>query len=163
MEKEIFANMILSNEESFYRISKSILQSDSDCEDAIHNAILKAYENISSLKEEKYFKTWFIRILINECRKIRREQQKINNIKTRQQDYINNDIIETDDTYSQLYAAINKLPEKIRVTIELFYIEDMSIDSISKMLRIPKGTVKSRLNNGRRQLKGLLEDDYEDR
>ena len=39
----------------------------SDCEDAVQEAILTAYEKLHTLREEKYFKTWLTRILINTC------------------------------------------------------------------------------------------------
>ena len=54
---------------------------------------------------------------------------------------------------------IDSLPEKIRLTVILFYIEDYSIKEIKEILRIPEGTVKSRLNKGRALLKKQLEDD----
>ena len=52
-----------------YHIAKGMLKSESDCEDVVSEAVLKAYTKIHTLKEEKYFKTWLIRILINECYK----------------------------------------------------------------------------------------------
>ncbi|MBQ5994641.1 MAG: sigma-70 family RNA polymerase sigma factor [Clostridia bacterium] len=159
MTKESFADIILKNEETFYRVSKSILRSDTDCEDAIHNAVLKAFENLGRLKREEFFKTWFTRILINECLKIRKENSRY---------APESDTLEAlpsgqdgSEDYSELYSAISVLPEKLRITVVLFYIEGFRIEEISEILKIPKGTVKSRLNTGRKRLKELLEDVYE--
>lgn len=58
--------------------------------------------------------------------------------------------------YSDLHQAIQHLPDKLRLTIILFYFYDMDIISVSKTLRIPVGTVKSRLNKARRLLKEVL-------
>ena len=158
MEREAFTQSILTNEQSFYRIAKTVLRSDSDCEDAIHNAVLNAFRNLSSLREDRYFKTWFIRILLNECYKISRENRKY----LPAEELVTADAAQEKEDYSGLYEAVSKLPEKIRLAIVLHYIEDMKIEDVAKVLRIPKGTVKSRLNTGRRLLREYLEDDYED-
>lgn len=58
--------------------------------------------------------------------------------------------------------AISKLSEKQRPVILMFYMEELSIRDISKYLNIPEGTVKSRLNSGRKILKKELEvEDFE--
>ena len=61
--------------------------------------------------------------------------------------------------YSELYAAIDTLPEKLRLTILLFYFRDMDIEGVSQVLGIPPGTVKSRLNKARKLLKEVLTDE----
>ena len=61
--------------------------------------------------------------------------------------------------YSELYNAINQLPEKLRLTILLYYFQDMDIASVVAVLGIPPGTVKSRLNKARKLLKEVLTDE----
>ena len=68
--KEAFIELIEENLTSIYRVSKGILSSEDDVEDAIQNTILLAFKNIKTLKKEEYFKTWLIKILINESNKI---------------------------------------------------------------------------------------------
>lgn len=77
MKKEAFGELVISNQESWYRIAKSYLCNDADCADAIQNAIVHAFENLYSLRNDKYAKTWFIRILINECHQVIRENRGI--------------------------------------------------------------------------------------
>ena len=72
MTNEEFVRQISESEKSLYRVAKSILKNDEDCADAIQNAVLKAFRNIGTLKQEKYFRTWLTRILINECYQIMR-------------------------------------------------------------------------------------------
>ena len=67
MDKERFGEMILANERQFYRIAKSILRKDEDCQDAAQEAIARAFGHLGSLKEDAYANTWFTRILIREC------------------------------------------------------------------------------------------------
>ncbi|MCC0631775.1 RNA polymerase sigma factor [Clostridioides sp. ZZV15-6388] len=154
MDKTTFINNILESEQTLYRVSKSILGNDQDCEDAVNNAILKAYEKLDSLKEQQYFKTWLIRIVINECNSLRRKQFNILPF----EEILNNKKVEEKDDYSDLYIAIQGLSKKIKIPIVLYYIEGYSIDEIKEILDIPQGTVKSRLSRGRKLLKTKLED-----
>ncbi|MDB3312871.1 RNA polymerase subunit sigma [Clostridioides difficile] len=154
MDKTTFTNNILESEQTLYRVSKSsILGNDQDCEDAVNNAILKAYEKLDSLKEEQYFKTWLIRIVINECNSLRRKRLKSLSF----ENVFKNKKIDEKDDYSDLYTAIQSLPKKIKIPIVLYYIEGYSVDEVKEILDIPQGTVKSRLSRGRRLLKTKLE------
>lgn len=154
MDKESFSQAVLGCEHTLYRVAKSILFCDSDCEDAVQEAILKAYKKINTLKDEQYFKTWLVRILINECYRINKSEHKTYNI----EDFSSVCNRDNSDVSHELYAAIIKLPEKIRITIVLFYIEGYSVTEIKGILKIPEGTVKSRLSTGRKQLKIYMEE-----
>ena len=65
MTKETFTKLVLESEKTFYRVSMSMLKNETDCEDAVQTAILTAYEKLDTLKNEEFFKTWLVRILIN--------------------------------------------------------------------------------------------------
>ncbi|MDR1773582.1 MAG: sigma-70 family RNA polymerase sigma factor [Clostridioides sp.] len=146
MDKQTFSEKVLKIEKKLYIISNSILKNEKDCEDAVEEAILKAYENLDGLREEKYFKTWLIRILINECYKILNQRKKIENL-------FDNKFVDEINDYADLYFAIESLSDKIRIVVLLYYIEGYSIDEIKDILKIPTGTVKSRLYIGRKLLK----------
>lgn len=153
MNKETFKEKVLETESTLYNVSKSILSNDKDCEDAVQEAILKAYNKLKTLKEEEYFKTWLIRILINECYSLKRKELKTLSYEECFDIAADNN----KDEYSELYFEIQKLPERIRITIVLYYVEGYSIKEIKKILKIPEGTVKSRLAKGRKLLKIKLE------
>jgi len=77
-DKEAFCNLIRINRVAIYRIAKSILTKEEDIEDAVSEAILKAYKNIKTLKNDDFFKTWLIRIVINESNNyIKRDKEKL--------------------------------------------------------------------------------------
>ena len=59
--------------------------------------------------------------------------------------------------YSSLYEAIERLPEKYRLVVILFYFEDMDVAATAHAMGIPEGTVKSRLSKARKLLKEVLE------
>lgn len=77
-DKEAFCNLIRINKVAIYRIAKSILTKEEDIEDAVSEAILKAYKNIKTLKNDDFFKTWLIRIVINESNNLyKRDKEKL--------------------------------------------------------------------------------------
>ncbi|WP_061995145.1 RNA polymerase sigma factor [Clostridium sp. ATCC 25772] len=153
MNKQEFIDRVLEVESTLYHVSKSILIHDQDCEDAVQGAILKAYNKLNKLKEEQYFKTWLVKILINECYSLKRKQCST----VSYEEYFEFDKVDDKKDYSDLYLAIQNLPERIRITIVLYYVEGYSVKEIKKILKIPEGTVKSRLAKGRKLLKIKLE------
>ena len=147
MTKETFTELILKNEETLYRISMSMLRNERDCEDAVQTAILAAYEKIGTLRQEEYFSTWLVRILINVCNKQLNSRNKVVDIKEYQ------GVSASSQQEVEVRLAVESLPMKIRQVIVLYYIEQFSTKEISGILNIPKGTVLSRLAKGRELLK----------
>lgn len=154
-DKEAFNSLINENFKGLYIVAKGILKSEHDIEDAFQSTVVKAYENIGTIKNEEYFKTWITRILINECNNIIRKNKKV--------DYVE-EVTTLDTVYDDkkrdldLITAINSLSEDLRITTWLFYFRDMPIEEISKALGIAKGTVKSRLNRSREKLYSILKE-----
>ena len=65
------------------------------------------------------------------------------------------------EEYLDLYRAINSLKEQDKLCVLLYYIEDYSVREVSQILRIPEGTVKSKLRKSRMQLKDILKEEQE--
>ena len=155
MDKNEFTRKVLEAEPTLYRVSKSILKNDFDCADAVQEAILKAFQNLNKLKEERYFKTWLCRILIRECYRL---------LSSRKNTIPFEDYAKTAPAFEQemhrnigIYSAIMRLKDKHRLVITLHYIEGFKTSEISKMLKIPEGTVKSRISRAKSELRLLLE------
>ena len=77
-DKNSFTKLMLMAERELYYIAKSRLKNDDDVYDAIQETTIIAYKNIEKLKENQYFKTWLIRILINETNLIYKRNKKRN-------------------------------------------------------------------------------------
>ena len=155
-DKEAFCNLIRVNKIAIYRVAKSILNNEEDIEDAVSEAILKAYKNIQALKQEVFFKTWLIRIVINESNNLYKKRAKeivVDN------DHFKN--IKFNDSYRDLslYDAINSLEEELRITTILFYFEDMKYKDIAKVLNVKEGTIKSRLSRAKEKLYNILKEE----
>ena len=76
MTPEAFEQNVLSAEQTLYRVSMAILRNGADAEDAVSEAILTAFRRRETLREEKYFSTWLVRILINVCKKTLRDRAR---------------------------------------------------------------------------------------
>lgn len=153
MTKEKFAELVLESEKTLYRVSMSMLKNETDCEDAVQTAILSAYEKLDTLKNEEYFKTWLVRILINDCNRQLRTKNRIISLSEYSEDVpaISN------DRDIDVKMALEHLPVKILDVIVLYYMEDFSVKEISHILQIPGGTVKSRLSKSRKLLEISME------
>lgn len=153
MNKEAFTTLTLAAEPTLYRVAKSILHQEQDVEDAVQEGILKAYEKRNSLKNTAYFQTWLVRIIINQCYQTLKRRK--NTAVLDQAEVIP---AQEEESYSDLYMAISRLSPKIRTVVVLYYVEGYSTQEIKEILRIPQGTVKSRLSKARKDLKNLLEE-----
>lgn len=162
MTKEEFAQVVLDSTDSLYRISKSILKHDADCEDAVQEAITIAFEKLHTLRKDCYATTWLVRIVMNECYKIARRKER--EYATEQSDMLEKQ--EQSETtglkleQSDVYQALLTLEERQRVVLELFYVEQYSLKEIARIINVPVGTVKSRLNRGRKQLRKCFEEEF---
>ncbi|CAH1197568.1 ECF RNA polymerase sigma factor SigM [Paenibacillus plantiphilus] len=153
--RDAFISLIRNNEGVMYAIARNILRTDNDAADAMQEAILKAYSNIGNLREPAYFRTWLIRILINECRQIVRYNSKFVSIAA---------VMEPTAAYQGLDSKLEmeELLEQLdmdhKEVVVLYYMEDISVKEIAGMLDISEGTVKSRLYRARTKLATLLKD-----
>lgn len=74
-DKEAFEDLMQAQAQSMYKVAKAILKNDEDVLDAMQETALTCWEKIGTLREERYFKTWLIRILINHCNEICRQRR----------------------------------------------------------------------------------------
>lgn len=153
LDRDEFTRRILDMRPVMYRVSYGLLASESDRDDAVQTAILKAWQKQSHLRDESALGTWVVRILINECYNLLRTQsrtQPVAEVPER---------IAPPDSNAELHDALMALPDKLRLPVMLHYMEGYRVDEIAAMLRLPQGTVKSRLRRARIQLRTLLDDD----
>lgn len=153
-DKQAFEEIIMKNIDYFYRIAYVILKNEDDASDAVSNAVLKAYTKINQLKKYEFFKTWVTKILKNECYEIIRKNRKITYIEEYKQENLK--YSEENETKIDVKKAIKMLNDELSKVVVLYYIQDESIQSISEILSIPQGTVKSRLSRARNEIAKIL-------
>lgn len=152
MKKEQLGELIIASEETLYRVAKSLLYNDADCADAIQEAIVKAFSKLNTLKEDTYAKTWLVKIVMNECYAIMRKEKRIISL----DDYQMEDKAAEHEDYSELYEAIFKLPEPVKLCVTLYYLEGYSVKEVAQILDITESAVKNRLLKARAVLKESL-------
>ena len=153
MDKDEFAAQVMKMRDTLYRVAASLLRSEADREDAVSEAVAKAIVKLPGLRKADAFESWMIRILVNECyNPLRRGKREVV-------------VDEVPDVYfakeesRELFNAFHELEEKYRLPMVLHYVEGYKLDEIAGMLRLPEGTIKSRLMRGRRMLRALLDEE----
>lgn len=152
-----FSELIRLHQKDLYRVALAMMKNDNDALDCIQETILNAYKNLKGLTQDEYFKTWLLRILINKCNDSLKKKEKLVSWTVPQPEEQHHD----DATRLDVINAISHLEKDLKVIVVLYYYEDMSVTDIADSLRIPQGTVKSRLSRAREQLRELL--GYEER
>ncbi len=150
MRQADFIRRARACERRLYRVARTMLPREADCEDAVQEALLRAWDRLHTLREEAYFETWLIRILINQCKTFYRRRPP-------EAAGLTEDIPQPQPGETPLLDALMTLPQKPRVALELHYIEGYSVKEAAKILNVPEGTLKWRLSRGRALLKEAIE------
>ena len=152
MTSEQFAREIVALTDTLYRVSYSILREACDREDAVQSCLEKAWKKRRALRDERYLKTWLVRILINECYNICRRRAKEAPAEIPER-------AAPPGADRELHDALMRLPEEVRTPIVLHYMEGYTTQEIASALRLAQGTVKTRMRRGREMLKKLLSEE----
>lgn len=147
-DADAFTELIQRQMQSLYKTAWAMLENDADAADAIQETILACYEKIGQLKSDNYFRTWLMRILINQCKDLLRKRNRV------QLSEEPVEIAVTDEAYekAEWKEVLRGLDEKYRVVVLLYYIEGLSTVEISKILHVSESAVRSRLSRARKQL-----------
>ena len=141
-----------------YKYTKNL----DDAQDVAQEVFIKAYSNLSKFKFESKFYSWIYRIAVNTSLNYVNSKEK-----RREKETISEESCQIDDTsptsdpkdyynmtelVGKVQPLIGKLPEDLRILIELYEIYDYTYEEISKKLSLPIGTVRSRLHRARNML-----------
>ena len=159
-ESQALEELIHMYEIKMYKTAKTILNCEDDINEAIQQTIILVYNKINQLKNDKSFGTWIMKILVNQCKKIWNQNNKRDEKHIELEDNIKLTTPEKED-YSFVNKAMEKLSDEYKEVTILYYYDEFSIKEISKILNIPKGTVKSRLAIARQTLSKLLKEEVQ--
>ena len=135
-----------------YKVARGFLRDEEDVADAMAETVLICYEKIGKLRQSAYFKTWMIRILINQCKDMIRKQKKSLPIEI---------IPETEsskgeDGIREFRELIEPLKEKDRSIFTLYYVYGLKIKEIAEYMEMNENTVTSHLRRGKEALREEL-------
>ena len=138
-----------------YRLCVIILKNESDAEDAVQETVLKLYRKSPSFQDEEHKKAWLIRVATNQCRDLLRFRLRHPQLEEEQLEKIG-----TESPDSGILEALSELPEKYRIVLTLYYVEECSIKEIAKIICRTTSAVKMRLQKGRKLLEVKYREEY---
>ena len=172
-----FEALMRRNNGRLFRVARAILKDDAEAEDALQDAYLDAYRNISRFRGESQLSTWLVRIVVNQAlmrlRKQRRDRVVLSmdehprGSDGRERQYA--DATTESPTAATLRAEarrlierrIDELPVVFRTVFVLRELEELSVEEVSACLGIPSATVRTRLFRARALLREALARDLD--
>jgi len=145
-----------------FRVAYSVLRHREDAEDVAQEAFAKAFRKFHQLRDRGAFRAWLVRMTWRMAIDLRRNERRRaahepapaieepSHPPTAEADLI------AGERSARLWAAIDELPEKLRVATVLAAIEGQSVAEVARLLGAPEGTIKSRLFDARKALQERL-------
>ena len=154
-DKEAFLKLMDMHQDTMLRIAHGYLSQEADIADAMQETILDAYEHLSSLKEPRYFKTWLIRILLNNCSHIYNKNKRYISLEEISEN-VSETSQEADSPLFRFKELLSCVSEENRLCFQLFYGEELTTREIADILHMNESTIRSRMHREKIKLKTLL-------
>lgn len=138
-----------------FRTCLIMLGNSHDAEDAVQETLIKYLQKAPVFKEREHEKAWLIKVVSNKCRDVLRFKKRH---ETADIESINQ--FTKDSSDSGILEALMTLPEKFRIVLVLYYVEQYKTDEIAEMIGKSASAVKMRLQKGRRLLKEVYRKEY---
>jgi RNA polymerase sigma-70 factor (ECF subfamily) len=158
LEREFEARLVESSTLA-YRVAFGVLRHREDAEDVAQDAFAKAYRSFHQLRDRDRFRAWLVRMTW----RMALDRQRANRRRGARELVIevepttaSTDSMITRERADRLWAAIDTLPEKLRLVVVLAGIEGHDVKEVAALLDVPEGTVKSRLFVARKHLREQL-------
>jgi RNA polymerase sigma-70 factor, ECF subfamily len=158
-DQEAFGRLVHLHQRRAYAVTRAIVATHEDAEDAVQEGFLHAYRALDRFLPDQPFGAWLYRIMANAALDLVRRR------KVRDADELTETVAlpfrdpgEADELQRRLNEAITHLTERQRSVIVLHDVEGFTHGEIGEMLGIPEGTARSDLHHARATLRGLLKD-----
>ena len=138
-----------------YRICILMLQNESDVEDVVQETFIKYYQKAPAFTDDEHEKAWLIRVAANRCKDLLRFRLRHPQV---DDEALAKITCETSD--SGILEALLSLPEKYRLVLTLYYIEEYSVQEIAGIIGRTASAVKMRLQKGRKLLEKVYRKEY---
>jgi RNA polymerase sigma-70 factor (ECF subfamily) len=170
-EQELFYELVQPYERRIFAAAFAILGNEADAEDAVQEAVLKAFSHIQGFRRESRFSTWLTQITVNEALMRRRKQhpeimEPLGEHQDEEGSYtprdfadwreIPSEALERKEIRELLAKALASLKQAYREVFVLRDVQKLSIDETAQALGISRASVKTRLLRARLMLRDLL-------
>lgn len=163
-DDEAFGRLIRPCIDPSYRLALRMLEDASEAEDAVQEALYKAWRGLARFRGDAAFSTWVYRIVWTECVDRARRRPRVpipmEDAEERARGGGGDDPVrraERRERRDAVERALQSLSPPYRAVLTLFYMEDLAIKDIARILDWPLGTVKTRLHRARRALRRALQ------
>jgi len=160
-DREAYADLIRVRGDRLYALAQRILRDVDRAEDALQEALVIAWRDLSGLRDPDRFDAWLHRLVVRSClAEATRERRRFSNLRV-----LPIDIPATNDDYlsvgdrDQLERGFRRLSPQQRALLVLRHFEDRPPTEIAEILDIPVGTVRSRLHHAHRAMRAALDAD----
>jgi len=146
-----------------FRVAFSVLRHREDAEDVAQDAFVRAHQRFALLRDRARFRAWIVRVtwrlaLDRRRSDARRAARDTSAAASAGQEPSGEAEVLARERSVRLWAAIDSLPQRLRLPLVLASIEGHRLSEVAELLRVPEGTVKSRLFEARQILKDRLHD-----
>lgn len=146
-------------QQPLFRAAWSVVQSDADAQEAVQSTFIRYYQNSKDFESEEHLRRWLYTVVLNLARDLRRASFWKRHLPLHdfEQQY---EITRLQD--QNLFEAVNKLPEKYRMVVHLYYYENWQTREIAEILHKSESCIRKRLSRARKILKEKLMEDWND-
>ena len=153
ISRDAFAQEVRSLTDTAFAVTYLILGNSADSEDAMSQAVLRAFENRGKLKKRESFRAWFLQILRHEAYNLLRKRRRLTPVEELPEEAAP---AGDDAGRLDLQTALQEISEDQRTAL-LLQQEGYDLNEIGQILDVPVGTVKSRISRAKQTLRTLLE------
>lgn len=141
--------------EPAFKLAVVFLRDPHEAEDAVQEATLKAWRNLDRLRDEHAARAWFLSIVANQCRSMRRGWWwSVLRLESPARDYVE----DRSDDRLDLTREMSRLPMTDRAALFLFFYLDLPLAEVARVLKISPQAAKSRVHRGVTKLRlGMVE------
>ena len=152
-DTDAFLEVMTQNTQILYKTAWSVLRNNEDAADAVSETILTCFEKINTLRKPDAFRTWMIRILLNHCYTILREQAHFD--RSGEVPDFPEPVREEEETDS-FQEMLQDVEEKYSRILTLYYADEFTVCEIAELTGLNQNTVKTRLKRGREMVRRSL-------
>jgi len=169
-EKELYEIIVRRFNPYLYKVGRAYNYNHEDTQDLMQETFIDAYKSLIQFEGRANFKTWIVRIMLNNCY---RKKEKLSFKNEIMQDVnddskplfanTNNDtgkIIQNRELAHIIEDALGKIPLDYRMTFSLREINGMNVSETANLLNISEANVKTRLNRAKTMLRNEIEKKY---
>ena len=159
-DKELYAEIVNRYQYKLMKYATYLIHDEQKAADVVQEAFIKAYVNINGFNTKKKFSSWIYRIVHNQAMNLVKKYHKESPM-DKNMDWSSDSNLEEEfdkkHIQEMVQACLDNMPVKYSEPLILYFMEDYSYEDISDILRLPMGTVATRINRGKILLKNICQ------